>query len=200
MKIDEEKAFKAADISVVTPGFQKELLSLGPGNKDVVTKYIALAITAMEIDEKVALFWIEKAVKRAGRIGFVRRLYGTILYQNGHYKDAIRELTAANRISGKPELLYMIADSYRGVDNPQKAVEIIKEITDTEFARLTPEEQLETITVYAGARADLKQFQMAELTVQDYLKKVTDPETKRHLKEVLSYIKEQQSAVEDAPK
>jgi tetratricopeptide (TPR) repeat protein len=169
-KYIEKDVLKTVDTGVLPTFISKELKPLGEGNREIVSKYLILADKNIDVNDSKALFWAEKAVKRAGRIAYVRQFYGALLYNNGKYKNAIRELETANRLSKKSDLIYMIADSYRGIGNSQKGLEILNSFSSNAYNRLSIDEKIEFAIVYAAIRVDVGQKDYAKMILNKALK------------------------------
>jgi tetratricopeptide (TPR) repeat protein len=98
------------------------------------------------------------AKRLAPRSGAVRELYGVALYRAGRYRDALRELQAYRRMTGRLDQNHLIADSYRGLGMPDKAVPVAVEAVRS---RLRDEPRAEAAIVGASALADLGRFDEA---------------------------------------
>jgi thioredoxin-like negative regulator of GroEL len=98
------------------------------------------------------------AKRLAPRSGAVRELYGVALYRAGRYRDALRELQAYRRMSGRLDQNHLIADSYRGLGMPEKAVPVAVEAVRS---RMRDEPRAEAAIVGASALADLGRFDEA---------------------------------------
>ena len=100
----------------------------------------------------------EEAKRLAPRSIAVRELLGVSLYRAGRYRDALRELQAYRRISGRLDENHLVADSYRGLGMPEKAVPLAREAVG---AKLPEETRAEAAIVGAAALADLGRFDEA---------------------------------------
>ena len=98
------------------------------------------------------------AKRLAPRSGAVRELYGVALYRAGRYRDALRELQAYRRMTGRLDQNHLIADSYRGLGMPDKAVPVAVEAVRS---RLRDEPRAEAAIVGASALADLGRYDEA---------------------------------------
>ena len=78
--------------------------------------------------------------------------------------EALAELRAARRISGGPGLLAMMADCERGLERPQRAIELAR---GDESRQLDGDDLVELRIVEAGARIDMGQVDAALVTLQD---------------------------------
>ncbi|WP_312027431.1 hypothetical protein [Dietzia sp. B32] len=115
-------------------------------------------------DPQLALAHGRAAKNRAGRIGVVRETLGVLAYRAGEWSEALSELRAARRISGGPGLLAMMADCERGLERPQRAIELAR---GEESGMLDGEDLVELRIVEAGARVDMGQLDAALVTLQD---------------------------------
>ena len=100
----------------------------------------------------------DDAKRFAPRSIAVRELLGVALYRAGRYRDALRELQAYRRISGRLDENHLIADSYRGLGMPEKAVPVAREAVG---AHLADETRAEAAIVGASALADLGRYEEA---------------------------------------
>jgi tetratricopeptide (TPR) repeat protein len=89
------------------------------------------------------------------RSGAVRELLGMALYRTGRYRDALRELQAYRRITGRQDQNHLMADCYRAIGAPEKAVPLVHEAMR---ARIGEEARAEAAVVGAAALADLGRF------------------------------------------
>jgi tetratricopeptide (TPR) repeat protein len=80
-----------------------------------------------------------------------RELLGLAYYRAGRWQEAARELSAFRRLSGAPEQNAVLADCYRALHKPERAVELCDEVTPAS----PPEVYYEANIVAAGALADL---------------------------------------------
>lgn len=137
----------------------KELRSTArPGKGEILVKVFsesAGAFTAEQYDEAIRLG--EQAKHIALRSATVRELLGLAYYRTGKWREAARELAAFRRISGSTDQNPVIADCYRALGRPEKAVEICAEIDD----RAPPSIRYEGAIVAGGALADMKRLDEA---------------------------------------
>ena len=107
-------------------------------------------------DPKAAAAEAEKAKALAPRSGAVREVLGLALYGLGRYQDALTELKAYKRISGRPDQNHLIADSLRGLGRPREAVPLAEEAIR---AKGVPNDaKAEAVIVAASALADQGRF------------------------------------------
>jgi tetratricopeptide (TPR) repeat protein len=124
-----------------------------PGKAEILVKVFADAVTAyMTEDYATAIELGEQSKHMALRSLAARELLGLAYYRAERWSEAARELSAFRRISGSTEQNAVLADCYRALDKPQRAVELVDEID--------PKEVDEAIVyeggiVGAGALADM---------------------------------------------
>ncbi len=87
----------------------------------------------------------------APRSGVVREVLGIALYRTGRYPEALAELLAYRRISGRLDQNHLIADCHRAAGSMQKAVEAARQAVG---ARIPDEHRAEAAIVGASALAD----------------------------------------------
>src|SRR5262245_61288912 len=87
-----------------------------PGQGDRAAKAFELAADLLQRGrDKPALTAAEEAKALAPRSGPVREVLGMALYRNERYREALRELQAYRRITGRPDQNHLIADAYRAL-------------------------------------------------------------------------------------
>ena len=107
-----------------------ELKSLArPGKGEILVKVFSDAAAAYAAEDwPEAIRLAEQAKHIALRSLAARELLGLAFYQSGQYKAAASELSAFRRISGTTEQNPVIADCYRALNRPDKALELCDEI------------------------------------------------------------------------
>lgn len=149
-----------------------ELLSLSAENAKVVARHMVCVNLYMDVDPELSHKHAVAAAHHAGRLAVVRETAGYAAYRAGHYEIALKELRAANRISGDVSMWPVMADCERGLGNPLKALNLAG---SAEVKRLEKAEEIEMRIVASGARRDLKEFDAAVVTLQcKELKNETD--------------------------
>lgn len=143
---------------------RRDLRGLDKANAELVARHLVAAMHFVDEDPALALAHGRAAKNRAGRIGVVRETLGVLAYRSSEWSEALGELRAARRISGGPGLLAMMADCERGLERPQKAIELAR---GEESRLLTGEDLVELRIVEAGARVDMGQLDAALVTLQD---------------------------------
>jgi len=91
----------------------------------------------------------------APRSGAVREVLGIALYRQGLFREALRELQAYRRITGRMDQNHLIADCHRALGSPEKAVEAARGALR---APISAEARVEAAIVGAAALADLGRF------------------------------------------
>jgi pentatricopeptide repeat protein len=112
---------------------EKALIAHGKGDHLLAAKIAAAA---------------KDAAPRSGRI---RELLGLSHYQAGHYREAIPELNAFKRMTGSLEQNHVVADCYRAIGRPEKALELCGQVKRRD---VPPDIWTETLLVAAGTLAD----------------------------------------------
>ncbi len=123
-----------------------------PGKGDLLVKVFADAAGAyLDEDYAEAIRLGEQAKHMALRAVVPRELLGLAYYRAGRWQEAARELAAFRRLSGTPEQNPTLADCYRALGKPRRAVELCNEVTPH---NAPPETYYEANIVAAGALAD----------------------------------------------
>ena len=142
----------------------EELRALSKETAERVAKHlVAAGALAVEGDVDAALEHARYAASRGGRVGAVREAYGVLAYQTGDFATAIKELRTAIRISGRTELLTMVADCQRGLGRPERALDIA---ASPEAESLSAESTIEMMIVVAGAYSDIGDIPTALATLE----------------------------------
>jgi tetratricopeptide (TPR) repeat protein len=124
-----------------------------PGKGAILTKIFADAAAAFadgDLGEAIRLG--EQAKHIALRSPAVRELLGIALYRARRWRDAARELSAFRRIAGTTEQNPVLADCYRALGRPERALEICDEV---ERGRVPDAVFYEARIVAAGALRDM---------------------------------------------
>lgn len=139
-----------------------ELLSLSAENAKVVSRHLACINLYMDTDPELAHKHGIAAAYHAGRLAVVRESAGYAAYRAGHYEIALKELRAANRISGDVSAWPVMADCERGLGKPLKALALAG---SPEVSRLDKAQEIEMRIVASGARRDLGELDAAVITL-----------------------------------
>ena len=130
-----------------------------PGKGEILVKVFADAAAAFQagdFDEAIQLG--DQAKHIALRAASIREFLGLAYYHQGRWQEAARELNTFRRITGTAEQNPVLADAYRAMGKPDKAIEYVREIKRT----LVPEEIFyEGAIVGAGALADMGELDEA---------------------------------------
>lgn len=142
---------------------QDELRGLSKETAERVGRHMIAAFALEDIDNETAQDHARFAARLGGRVGIVRETYGVIAYRAGDYRTASRELRTAQRITGRTDLLPMIADCERGLGRPERALDIA---ASDEAAALGVGPAIELMIVVAGAYADTGDIATALRTLE----------------------------------
>lgn len=120
----------------------------GPRVADLVSRSIQ---RYAEQDFEEAARLAEEAQRQAPRSPRILELLGLANYQLGRWRQTLSFLGAFRRMTGSQEQNHLIADTYRALGRPDRALEICAEVTEGSVS-----EQIwaETMIVAAGALAD----------------------------------------------
>jgi len=122
-----------------------------------------MAARLIEEDPQLAHRHALSAARRAGRIGVVRETLAITAYAIEDYALALRELRTYRRITGRDDELPMMVDSERGLERPEKALELGRSV---ERSTLPVPVQVELAIAMSGARLDLGQAEDALIELQ----------------------------------
>ncbi|QBI55065.1 hypothetical protein EKD16_16465 [Streptomonospora litoralis] len=140
-----------------------ELLSLPKSLAEVVGRHMVAAGRLLDEEPERAYEHAAFARRRASRMGVVRESAGIAAYTVGKWQEALSDLRAARRMTGRDDFLAVIADCERGLGRPERALEIVR---DPAAADLPTESRIELRIVAAGARRDLGQPEAAVVELQ----------------------------------
>lgn len=130
-----------------------------PGLADQALSRLARAADLLgRGDARQAVKEAEKAKEAAPRSGGVREVLALAYYSAERWRDALREAQAYRRMTGRADQNHIIADSYRALGNPDKAVPLAEEALR---ARIPEEAKAEAAIVAASALADLERYDQA---------------------------------------
>ena len=90
------------------------------------------------------------------RSSSVREVLGLALYGQARYADAVKELKAYKRISGRNDQNHVIADSLRGIGRPGDAIPLADEALRDKT--VSNEVKAEAVIVAASALADERRY------------------------------------------
>ena len=99
----------------------------------------------------------------ATRVGVVREVSGIAAYRTGRWAEALSELQAGRRMTGRNDYLPLMADSERGLGRLDRALDLVH---SAEAKRLPRAAQIELRIVESGIRRDQGLADAAVLTLQ----------------------------------
>ena len=124
------------------------------GSAPKVKKLLVAAGDAFEAgDHQAAIDALLEAKVKAPRSTYVRELLGLAYYHLGRWKEAARELAAFRRMSDRRDRDPEYADCERALGRPQKALDVLADITAQDVSE---EVIVEGLVVAAGALLDLE--------------------------------------------
>ena len=145
-----------------------------PGKAEILVKVFGEAAGAFVAgDYRTAIRLGEQAKHLALRSASAREFLGLAYYRAGKWSEAARELAAFRRISGTTEQNPVLADAYRALGKPDKALEYANEI---EPRASEPPVYYEGAIVAAGALADVGRMDeaIARLEALDLRPKIVE--------------------------
>ncbi len=104
-----------------------------------------------------------EARRLAARVGIVRETAGIAAYRAGHWAEALAELRAARRLTGRTSYLPLMADSERALGRIDRALGVIAESTRVNLDRAT---EVELRIVESGIRRDQGLAEAAVVVLQ----------------------------------
>lgn len=131
-----------------------ELTSLPRSLAETIARHLVMAHEMLDNDPERAYEHATYARRKAARIGAVREASGLAAYHLGKWQEALSDLRAARRITGRNNFLPVIADSERGLGRPERALEVTR---SGGVETLDIAERIELRIVASGARRDLGQ-------------------------------------------
>ena len=130
-----------------------------PGQGEAAVKAFEHAVDLLDRGrDGPAVAAASEAKALAPRSGAVREILGMALYRAGRFREALSELQAYRRMSGRLDQNHLIADCHRALGSPSKAVGPAMEA----LRSIAPDEvRAEAAVVGASALADLGRYQEA---------------------------------------
>ncbi len=95
--------------------------------------------------------YAQAAKRLAARVGVVREACGIAAYRTSRWAEALSELRAARRMTGRDDYLPIMADCERALGRLDRALALVREAKATELERAT---QIELRIVESGIRRD----------------------------------------------
>ena len=105
------------------PQARAELRTL-PGDLAEAVARLLVAAT-IEADPDRAYEYAQAARDLAARVGVVRETAGIAAYRASHWAEALAELRAARRLTGRASYLPMMADCERALGRPDRALDLV---------------------------------------------------------------------------
>ncbi len=114
---------------------------------------MARYLVAADLDEDLERghAYAQAAKRLAARVGVVREACGVAAYQTGRWAEALSELRAARRMTGRDDYLPIMADCERALGRLDRALALVREAKASELERTT---QIELRIVESGIRRD----------------------------------------------
>lgn len=134
---------------MLDPAARAELRTLPADLADSVARHLVVA--GLQEDPERGYLHAKEARKLAARVGVVREACGIAAYRAGQWAEAIAELRAARRLTGRNSALPMIADSERALGRLDKALAVVHAPEVPGLDRAT---QIELVIVESGIRRD----------------------------------------------
>jgi tetratricopeptide (TPR) repeat protein len=131
------------------PAAAAELRTLPGDLADAVARRLVAAGAAE--DPERAYLYAQEARRLAARVGIVREISGVAAYRAGHWADALAELRAARRLTGRTSYLPLMADAERGLGRLDRALAITRDPGANKLDRAT---EIELRIVESGIRRD----------------------------------------------
>ncbi len=131
------------------PEARAQLHSLPNDLADTVARYLVAA--GMAEDPEQGYEYAQAARRLAARVGVVREASGIAAYQTGRWAEALSELRAARRMTGRDDYLPVMADCERALGRLDRALALIREADTSTLDRAT---QIELRIVESGIRRD----------------------------------------------
>jgi tetratricopeptide (TPR) repeat protein len=143
------------------PEARAQLNSLPNDLADSVARYLVAA--GMAEDPEQAYAYAQAARRLAARVGVVREACGIVAYQTGRWAEALSELRAARRMTGRDDYLPLMADCERALGRLDRALALVREADVSKLDRAT---QIELRIVESGIRRDQGLADAAVLALQ----------------------------------
>jgi tetratricopeptide (TPR) repeat protein len=128
---------------------REELGGLSFDRAATVGRYLVAAELASDTEQ--AYRYAQAAKKLAARVGIVREVSGVAAYKSGRWAEALSELQAGRRMTGRNDYLPLMADSERGLGRLDHALDLVH---SAEAKRLPRASQIELRIVESGIRRD----------------------------------------------
>jgi tetratricopeptide (TPR) repeat protein len=158
------------------PEARAELRTLPGDLADAVARRLVAA--GLEEDPARAYRHAQAARRLAARVGIVREASGIAAYHAGEWAEALTELRAARRLTGRGSYLPLMADSERALGRLDRALELV---TGPDSRGLDQTTTIELRIVESGIRRDqgLPEAAVAALQVPELTNGRSGPESAR---------------------
>jgi hypothetical protein len=140
---------------------REELGSLSIDRAITVGRYLVAAELAPDVEQGYR--YAQAAKRLAARVGIVREVSGVMAYKSGRWAEALTELQAGRRLTGRNDYLPLMADSERGLERLDRALDLVH---SAEARRLPRAAQIELRIVESGIRRDQGLADAAVLALQ----------------------------------
>ncbi len=138
-----------------------QLNSLPNDLADSVARYLVAA--DLDQDPERGYAYAQAAKRLAARVGVVREACGVAAYRTGRWAEALSELRAARRLTGRDDYLPIMADCERALGRQDRALALVREAKTSELERVT---QIELRIVESGIRRDQGLVEAAVIALQ----------------------------------
>jgi tetratricopeptide (TPR) repeat protein len=143
------------------PEARSQLNSLPNDLADSVARYLVAA--GLEEDQEKGYAHAQAAKRLAARVGVVREACGIAAYRTSRWAEALSELRAARRMTGRDDYLPLMADCERALGRLDRALALVHEAKVEELNRAM---QIELRIVESGIRRDQGLADAALLALQ----------------------------------
>ncbi|MFM8944010.1 MAG: tetratricopeptide repeat protein [Actinomycetota bacterium] len=131
-----------------------------PGRDEQAISRLERAVALLQRDDASgAVTEALKAKDFAPRSGAVREVLGLALYGRERYREALAEMQAYRRMTGRLDQNHIIADCFRAVGQPERAIPLAEEALAGQKVPLAA--RVEVVVVAASALADMRRFDQA---------------------------------------
>jgi tetratricopeptide (TPR) repeat protein len=143
------------------PEARAQLNSLPNDLADSVARYLVAADLAADPEQGYA--YTQAAKRLAARVGVVREACGIAAYRTGRWAEALSELRAARRMTGRDDYLPIMADCERALGRLDRALALVREAKTIGLERAT---LIELRIVESGIRRDQGLAEAAVIALQ----------------------------------
>jgi tetratricopeptide (TPR) repeat protein len=126
---------------------------------------VARRLVAAELEEDPGRAYAHAHAARelAARVGVVREVSGITAYRAGRWAEALSELRAARRLTGRNTYLPIMADAERALGRLDRALALVHSAEAGKLSRAT---QIELLIVESGIRRDQGSPEAAAIVLQ----------------------------------